>query len=85
MRGFYALPRRAIARVVRALAGMEHVTIEDRSAVLAALDAFNSGLDFADALHVMRSSRASAFATFDRRLAQRAKGWVLSPTIEVLG
>ena len=84
MRGFYALPRREIVRAMRALAGIEHVTVEDRDAVLAALDAFEAGLDFADALHVARSSRASAFATFDRQLARRAKGLALLPTIELL-
>jgi predicted nucleic-acid-binding protein len=84
MRGFYELARRDIARVMRALAGIEHVTIEDRDAVLAALDAFDAGLDFADALHVARSSRAAAFATFDRPLARRAKGLKLSPAVELL-
>lgn len=84
MRGFYALPRRDTARVIRALAGIEHIRIEDRDAVLAALEAFDAGLDFADALHVTRSSRAAAFATFDRRLARRAKGMPLSPGIELL-
>lgn len=72
LRGFYELPAKDIARVMRALAGIPHVTIEDRDAVLAALDAFEKGLDFADALHVVRSSKASAFVTFDRRLARRA-------------
>ena len=85
MRGFYALPRRDVARVMRALAGIEHVTLEDRGAVLAALDAFDTGLDFADALHVTRSSRAAAFATFDQRLAKRAQGLALSPPVELLG
>jgi predicted nucleic-acid-binding protein len=84
MRGFYALPRREIVRAMRALAGIEHVTVEDRDAVLAALDAFEAGLDFADALHVARSSRASAFSTFDRQLARRAKGLALSPAVELL-
>lgn len=84
MRGFYALPRRDIVRVMRALAGIEHVTFEDRDAVLAALDAFEAGLDFADALHVTRNARAATFATFDRRLGRRAKGRALSPTIELL-
>jgi predicted nucleic-acid-binding protein len=82
MRGFYALPRRDTSRVIRALAGIEHITIEDRDAVLTALEAFDAGLDFADALHVTRSARATAFATFDRRLA---KGMPLSPPIELLG
>lgn len=85
MRGFYALAQRDISRAFRALAGIEHITIEDRDAVLAALDAFDAGIDFADALHVARSSRAAAFATFDRQLARRAKRTTLSPAIELLG
>ncbi len=84
MRGFYELPPKAISRVLRALAGIEHVTIEDRDAVQAALDAFDDGLDFADALNIARSSRASGFATFDQRLARRAKGLGLLPSVELL-
>ena len=84
MRGFYELPLRDIVSVFRALAGIEHISIEDRAAVMAALDGFEKGLDFADALHVARSARASAFATFDQRLAKRAKGLALSPSVELL-
>ena len=85
MRGFYTLARHDVVAVMRALAGIEHVTIEDRRAVLAALDAFDAGLDFADALHISRSSRAAAFATFDQRLAKRAKRLALAPTVQLLG
>jgi predicted nucleic-acid-binding protein len=84
MRGFYRLSTKDISRVLRALAGIEHVTLEDRDAVLVALDAFDRGLDFADALHLARSSRASGFATFDRRLAARARGLALAPPVSVL-
>lgn len=84
MRGFYELPRRDISRVLRALAGIEHIALEDRNAVLAAVDAFDSGLDFADALHLARGSRASGLATFDRRLAKRAKALGLAPPVELL-
>ena len=84
MRGFYALPARDISRVLRALASVEHITVEDRDAVLAAVDAFDKGVDFADALHMARSSRASGFATFDRRLAKRAKGLALAPPVVLL-
>ncbi len=73
-----------IARVLRALAGIEHVTLEDRKAVLVAVDVFDKGLNFADALHVARSSRVSAFATFDRRLAKRARALKLTPLVEFL-
>ena len=84
LRGFYELPTRDISRVLRALASIEHVTLEDRDAVLVAVDAFDKGLDFADALHLARSSRASGFATFDQRLAKRAKGLALAPPVELL-
>ncbi len=84
MRGFYELPSRDISRVLRALAGIEHITLEDRDAVLAAIDAFGKGLDFADALHLARSSRVSGFATFDQRLAKRAKALALTPPVELL-
>lgn len=60
LRGFYGLPRRTIGAVMQALAGLENVTIEDRDAVLVALDALDAGVDFADVLHVTRSARASA-------------------------
>ena len=72
MRGFYRLSRRTIAEVLRALAGIEHVAIEDRDRVLTSIDAFADGMDFADALHLHRSARAASFATFDRVLVKRA-------------
>lgn len=85
MRGFYQLPPDEFSRVVRALAGIAHITVEHRDAVLAALDGFEQGLDFADALHVACSARAAAFVTFDKRLAKRAKGLALLPAVELLG
>jgi predicted nucleic acid-binding protein len=50
---------------------------------LAAIDAFSRGLDFADALHLARTSRASGFATFDRRLVKRARNLGLSLPVEL--
>ena len=84
MRGFYGLSTRDVSRVLRALSSIEHITLEERDAVLVALDAFDRGLDFADALHVARSSRASGFATFDQRLAKRAKGLRLATPVKLL-
>lgn len=84
MRGFYGLSVADVSRVLRALAGIAHVTLEDRDAVLAALDAFDQGLDFPDALHLARSARASGFATFDQRLAKRAGRLGLTPPVQLL-
>ena len=83
MRGFYELSPKDVSRVLRALASLRHVTLEDRDAVLVALDSFDKGLDFADALHLARSSRASGFVTFDQRLAKRAKNLALAPPVEL--
>ena len=84
MRGFYELPTRNISRVLRALASLQHITLEDRDAVLVALDSFDKSLYFADALHLARSLRASGFLTFDRRLARRAKSLALAPPVVLL-
>jgi predicted nucleic-acid-binding protein len=85
MRGHYELPLRDISKVLRALAGIEHVALEDRATVLTALEHFEAGMDFADALHLARSARAAAFLTFDQKLAKRAKTRALSPPVQLLG
>ena len=41
--------------------------------VAAALDRAESGMDFADALHLGRSAHCQGVATFDRRLVGAAK------------
>lgn len=84
MRGFYAMNRSDVARVLRALLGIEHIIVEDRRTVLVAVEALEAGMDFADALHVTRSGRAAAFATFDRVLASRARKASLTPPVELL-
>lgn len=85
MRGFYELPRADIERVLRALLGISHLTVEDRDALLDALDHFSAGMDFADAVHLTRSQRAAAFVTFDRRLARRAAVLGCATPVELLG
>ena len=84
LRGFYELADKDISKVLRALASIPHVTLEDRDSVLLALDAFDKGLDFADALHVVRASRASSFVTFDRQLVKRAQSLGLPVPVEPL-
>jgi predicted nucleic-acid-binding protein len=84
LRGFYELPPKDIVRVLRALASVEHITLEDRDAVLTAIDGFAKGLDLADALHLARSTRASALLTLDRRLAKRAGVLAPMPPVELL-
>lgn len=64
MRGIFHLPTKDISRCMRALASIQHIALEDRDAVLVALDAFDKRLDFADALHLARSSRTSRSSVY---------------------
>ncbi len=83
MRGFYEQPRQTIQDVFETLCGLGNVIIEDRDTVLAALNAYRQGLDFADALHLARSKACAAFLSFDRRLHKRATGAGLLPKVKI--
>lgn len=81
MRGFYNLSRKDIQRVFESLCGLENVQVEDRGIVLAALNAYQKGLDFADALHLARADFCHTFLSFDQRLKKRVKTAGLSPAV----
>lgn len=83
MRGFYELPRKDIQRVFESLCGLENVQIEDRGVILSALNSYQRGLDFADALHLARADFCTAFLSFDQRLKKRATAAKLSPAVEI--
>jgi predicted nucleic acid-binding protein len=69
----YGLDRRRISVALRGILGLEGVETDSPAAVAMALDWYDAGLEFADALHVAGASRSEAFATFDERLVRRAK------------
>ena len=80
----YGLDDKAIARVLRGLAGLPNVELEDERAVAEALGAMDRGLDFADALHLRASSPCEELLTFDdRRFARRARRLRLAPAVRV--
>ena len=83
MRGFYEIPRKDIQRIFESLCGLENVQIEDRGIVLAALNAYQQGLDFADAVHLTRSNFCNKFLSFDQKLKKRAISAGLTPAIEI--
>ena len=61
-----------VVRALRAFGGLPTVSVEDADRVATALDLADRGLDFADALHLVRSTHCEGFATFDRRLVKAA-------------
>ena len=78
LRSVYGLAPAAIAVAFRRFCGLETVTVEQPDRVELALQWFEGGCDFADALHLAGSGDCEAFATFDGGLAKAApQGWTV--------
>jgi predicted nucleic-acid-binding protein len=73
LRRGYRQTSSAIARALENLVALPNVTCEDIGGVRQALVWHRSGMDFADALHLAASARATRFATFDRDMVKVAK------------
>lgn len=56
----------------RAIGGLPGTVVEDSSQVAQALDWAEQGMDFADALHLVRAEGCAEFLTFDRKFARAA-------------
>ena len=72
LRYSYELPQPVVLAAFRKLLGLPQVAAEDATAIARALELYESGMDFADALHLASARDTTAFATFDTRLAKRA-------------
>jgi predicted nucleic-acid-binding protein len=81
LRYSYGFDRGLIGAALRGVAGLPNVTIEDAAAVSHALDWFDDGMGFADALHVAGSAGADQFVTFDRKLSTLTRR---PPVVKVL-
>jgi predicted nucleic-acid-binding protein len=68
----YRLPRPRVLAILRGLVALPMVEVEDPDRVARALDWFEAGLDFTDALHLAAAAEDQAFVTFDQDLVRRA-------------
>jgi len=73
LRFSYELPPKVILQALRNIVGLPNVMVEQQREIAEALNGFEQGLDFADALHLASSRRAGRFATFDKKLIKRAE------------
>lgn len=73
LRSLYAFDQSRIMSALRALAGLDHVNLEDSVSIARAFELADAGLDFADALHLVSMDKAESFVTFDRKFATRAR------------
>ncbi|MSP01453.1 MAG: type II toxin-antitoxin system VapC family toxin [Acetobacteraceae bacterium] len=72
LRSAYGFAPARIAGVLRAFAGLPHVTVENPEMTALALEWAEGGMDFADALHLTKAAGCEAFLSFDRRFARAA-------------
>ncbi len=73
LRSAYRIPVANICDAFARLLNMETVAVSDTEIVARAVDARRSGVDFADALHVLSSVGCDRFVTFDADLRRRGK------------
>ncbi|GAW40559.1 tRNA(fMet)-specific endonuclease VapC [Brevundimonas sp. SH203] len=73
LRSGYGFEASRIGAAMRALAGLAGVTVEEPMVLARALDWHEAGMDFADALHLSKTTGCEVFLTFDRRLAKAAE------------
>lgn len=73
LRAGYGFASTVIAGGLRGLGGLPGISIEEPAEIAQALEWMIAGMDFADALHLARSSHCSAFVTFDKKFATRCK------------
>lgn len=83
LRGAYRLERQAVITALEGLMGIRQVHVEQEELVRQALEVHRGGMDFADALHLLRSEGCGRFATFDRSLAASAAALSVRPPVHL--
>ncbi len=81
LRGAYALDRSDISRSLEALLSVRNIRFERQSDIQLALQHYQAGLDFADALHLVGSADCMVLATFDQQFKRRAAKRKLKPGV----
>lgn len=82
----YDCSRAEVAKGLRHLLGLPNLKLRDFTAVMRAVQWYEEGLDFADAMHVALSDGQGPMYTFDRNLIKRAgKLGAFPPVAEVPG
>ena len=84
LRGAYRLERGAVIAALEGLMAIRQVHLEQEDLVRQALAWYQQGLDFADALHLLRSEGCARFATLDRALAKTTAGLQLQPVVHLV-
>lgn len=83
LRYSYELDNAVIASGLRRLFGLANVNLRSATEMAQALEWYDAGLDFADALHLAQASHCTRLVTIDRRFVARSRK-VSSVTVDLL-
>ena len=81
LRHAYLLDRDTIQNAFEIILGLPNVEVETVTEIATALEWYQQGLDFADALHLASSKIAEQLATFDEKLSKKAKQLGTTPLV----
>jgi len=86
LRGYYKSPVPDVLAVLRHMVALPNLEVEDRTAVVMAIEGLADGFDFADALHHASYRQCRQVMTFDdRRFARRAVARAWKPRVQLMG
>jgi len=74
LRRAYGYGPNEVIGALRRIAGLPQVRVENAALLAESLERAESGMDFADALHLGAAARCEAMLTFDRRFIRTAMG-----------
>jgi predicted nucleic-acid-binding protein len=72
LRDAYEFPRGDVLSAFEGLFGLPNVSVTDPQAMRKAITLAESGLDFAEAIHLAQAAGTETFVTFDKDLVKRA-------------
>lgn len=81
----FALSKEVVLNGIREVLGLPTVFIHNEQAVAEALVWYEAGMDFADALHFALGKNLVGFATFDRRMRNKARQLNIQQNLIFLG
>ena len=74
LRRLYDFTNAETIAALRAVAGLPNIMVENAPLLTEALDRAETGMDFADALHLGAAGHCTSFLTFDRKFIKTAAG-----------
>lgn len=74
LRAVYRFESEAICAALRKVLGLPNVQVKHGQQLALALQWYEAGLDFADALHLAQSQDCEGLYTFDQRFVKRTEG-----------